>query len=405
MDPQRVLNYSESRKVEEGALAPRKKFVMTKEQMAGFSNEYRTLNTNTKPILPYNHVDMHAPPFESGGPQINPGLSEISQNAQQHIQTTAATFDANQGANPGLQSGIAIERLQNKGNNTNYNYFSALEIPIWHTANILDKALPKIYDTQRQARILNSDGSNSMVNLNDSIHDEESGQMVEINNLSQGQYDVTCSAGPAVQSMQQESRTALMELAAIDPTILQQGGDILLNNIDAPGIGKLAERKRALMVAQGLIPEDQLTDEEKQMLQAQQAQQGQQEPSPVEQALIDQAQAEVEKAQANTQKILGDLNNNIAKNEIETNKLILKQQELQDKRDSEQQKQQIQMNESVLKALQAQDEQIKTQAETLKIIKDAMGVDTIVGPHNKQAYIQQAGHLADSQQGLQTNQE
>ena len=39
---------------------------------------------------------------------------------------------------------------------------------------------------------------------------------------------------------------------------------------------------------------------------------------------------------------------------------------------------------------------VRTNAEILKIIREGMGVDTIVGPHNQAAYINQAQNLNDS---------
>ena len=43
---------------------------------------------------------------------------------------------------------------------------------------------------------------------------------------------------------------------------------------------------------------------------------------------------------------------------------------------------------------------MKSQAETLKTLKDAMGVDTIVGPHNQEAYINQAVAITEAQESV-----
>ena len=41
---------------------------------------------------------------------------------------------------------------------------------------------------------------------------------------------------------------------------------------------------------------------------------------------------------------------------------------------------------------------MKSQAETLKTLREAMGVDAIVGPHNQEAYINQAVAITESQE-------
>ena len=50
LDPQRVLNYSLSREIEEGALAPRAKYWMTLTQAAGHEASLETLNVNSDPM-------------------------------------------------------------------------------------------------------------------------------------------------------------------------------------------------------------------------------------------------------------------------------------------------------------------------------------------------------------------
>ena len=292
MDSQRVYNYTESRKVEEVALAPKQKVWMTREQAAKDVATLSTMNTNNSPIQTYTHMDNQPAPYQTGGPQMNPGLSEVSQSMAQNIERSSGVFGVNPANNKGLQSDIALERLENRGQVGTFEYFKAQEKAICRTAQILVHAIPKVYDTPRQQRVLNEDGSFDIQDLNKTVLDQQTMQPVKINDLSVGIYDVTCSIGPAFKNRQQETVKAFNEMAAIDPTILGRGKDIMLNNIDAPGMDLMAERERPAMLMQGLIPESQMTDEEKEQV-AMMAQQPQ-EPSP-EMVL---AQAEATKAQA-----------------------------------------------------------------------------------------------------------
>lgn len=291
MDAQRVYNYTESRKVEEVALAPKAKYMMTTQQVQGHESTLATMNTNNAPVQLYNHVDGQPAPYQTGGAQMNPGLSEVSQSMAQNIERSSGVFGVNPANNRGLQSDIALQRLENRGQIGTFEYFAAQEVAINRTAQILIHAIPKIYDTPRQQRILNEDGSFEMVELNKATYDPETRQTIKLNDLSVGVYDVTCEIGPAFKNRQEESAKAITELAAIDPTIMQQGKDILLGNINAPSIDLLAERARQQMVMAGMIPQSQLTDEEKQMLAI--ASQQPQEPDPN----MVLAQAEMKKAE------------------------------------------------------------------------------------------------------------
>jgi hypothetical protein len=78
-----------------------------------------------------------------------------------------------------------------------------------------------------------------------------------------------------------------------DPSYIQQGGDLILNSLSFPAAKQMAERKRAELLKMGVIPESQMTDEEKQAAQAA-SQQQQPDPNMV------LAMAEMKKAEAET---------------------------------------------------------------------------------------------------------
>jgi hypothetical protein len=84
MDAQRVYNYSESRNVEDTALAPKDKIVATLEQIAA-NPGWSSLNTNADPALIYTHQANQPPPFKLGGPQPNAGILQVSESMRRNI--------------------------------------------------------------------------------------------------------------------------------------------------------------------------------------------------------------------------------------------------------------------------------------------------------------------------------
>ena len=363
LDPQRVLNYSLSREIEEGALAPRAKYWMTLTQAAGHEDALATLNTNSDPVQFYN-VDPEMPgaPMQQGGAQVNPGLRTISESMRQIIGQTAGMFAASMGDNPGLQSGVAIESLQSKGDNGTIKYFRALESAIAATGDILVKAIPKVYDAQRTVRLLYEDGSSEMQVLNEPIIDQQTGEIVTLNDLTKGQYSVSCRAGPSFRNRQQETIETIIEIAKVDPSIIGMAGDILLNAIPTSAATQIGERKRLQMMAQGLIPQTQLTEEEKaQMAQSAQGQEQQQDPAMVlAQAEMAKAQAEQMRAQVEVQRL-----------QLETAKIQLEAQKMQMQVQADQATQQL----DVFNAqTQRMNTQIKAQQAGASIEKDT--VDT-----------------------------
>ena len=156
MDPQRVLNYAESRKIEEGAIAPREKIWLTEEQAKGQETELEQLNVSAAPVQIYSKDDQaKTPPYKISGPSVNPSLSETSASMQQMIQTST-----NQHTDPqrAIISGVALERAENKGNTSQIKWHNSLVVGIQYTCQVLMVAIPVVYDTKdRQVRILDED--------------------------------------------------------------------------------------------------------------------------------------------------------------------------------------------------------------------------------------------------------
>lgn len=292
-DPQRVMNYSLSREIEEGALAPRAKYWMTAVQAAGHEKSLGTLNTNADPVQFYNPDDKApGPPQQNGGAQVNPALRTISESMRQIIGQTAGMFAANMGDNPGLQSGVAIENLQDRGDTGANKYMRARQVAMRQTGRILVNAIPRVYEPGRQVRLMYEDGTTEQRTIGQRVQDQQSGQYRTLYDLTAGTYDVTVSIGPSYKNRQSETVTALTEVGKVDPTVIEMGGDVLLNNIASPGMKDLAGRKRRQLFMAGMIPPDQMTDEEKAEMQAMQSQPPQEAPNMV------LARAEEAKAQA-----------------------------------------------------------------------------------------------------------
>ncbi len=295
MDAQRVYNYARSREIEEGALAPRKKLLMTAKQVSNklTQKQLSEMNTSADPVLIYTADGEAPPPFETAGPQINPNLANTAAASNQDMAEQGGVYSAQQGANPRYQSGWAVEQMISKGDAKTTKWLNSTAIAVRRIANMIIAAIPKVYDNQRQLRILNDDGTDDMVTINEEVIDQQTGRVVTVNDLSQGKYDVVVELDKAFKSLRNEAAERLIALAGIDQSLMIEAADIVYGSIDVPGAEQIRQRKRSAMLKQGMIPDTQMTDEEKQeadMLiqqQQQQAAQQAQQMAPVTQAMIE----------------------------------------------------------------------------------------------------------------------
>ena len=406
MDAQRVLNYSKSRQISETSLAPRAKYWATKKQLAGHMQSARTLNTNNEPVQFYNADEkVQGPPMQQGGAVLNPGIQDVAISASNDLAEIAGQFAASMGDNPGLQSGVAIDALQESGSESSLHYFESQEVAITQTCRILVDAIPKVYDTEREVRILSEDGTYDMQLLNQSVIDNDTGKPVKLNDLSSGAYDVACTVGKSYKTRQDETVAGILEMAAVDPSLLQESSDILLANVSFPGSDEMAERRRAMLFQSGTIPQSQWTEEEMQQVQQQQqAAQGQeQQPD----AMMVAAQAEQAKADAEMAKVQQKAQYDDQMGQLEMAKLQLKLQEAQNKGSLDAQKfqfdQMMQVQAAQSKAILDSLNGSKLSAETLKILREATGADAIVDPSAIEAYHEQAEIMQDGQEVVESS--
>jgi len=447
-DQQRSLNYAMSRDIEDGALSPSNAIWMTQAQAEG--HDYSTMNIDRDPIRFYNaDQENPGPPIFVGGPQPSTGLQTTVANMQQMIASSSNTFAAGQGNALASQSGIAGEQQISQGNIGSIKWFKSLEIAICQTGRILINAIPKVYDATRTVRILEEDGTSSMQVLNQPILDAQTGDLVKINDLTIGEYDVVCEVGPAFNSQQRETADGFMKLAAIDPTFLAANKDILLKNMKTPGMDLASERARESILNQGGIPESQWTDEERQKIQQAQAEAQNQPPQEDPNLVIAQAemlkgQAEQQQAQNKQAEIQGNQQISVAQIQLENRKVDLREQEIQldvakfqrEKDDkfnvdaanidqgqqkidqsnqqmlinAEQKGRQLDMGEQQqqftqlmaqfsqsIEAQKAATDNLNKEADTFKKLREGMGVDVFVGPGITQATIKQARVVQEAQ--------
>jgi hypothetical protein len=118
-----------------------------------------------------------------------------------------------------------------------------------HVTRQLVDLIPKIYDTQRIARIVGEDGESSMVKFDPTqpepvrkIVDQQGIVIDKIYNPSVGKYDVVVVTGPGYATKRQEALEAMAQLLQGNPQLWGIAGDLFVKNMDWPGAQEMAKR-------------------------------------------------------------------------------------------------------------------------------------------------------------------
>lgn len=268
-DAQRMYNYWVSQEAEMLALAPKAPFIGYGGQFEGYEQQWKTANTQNWPYLEINPdvTDGQGAvlplPQRAQPPMASSGLLQAKAGASEDIKSATGQYNASLGMTSNERSGKAILARQREGDVGTYHYVDNLARAIRHVGRQLVDLIPKIYDTERIARIIGEDGESSTVKMNPvqqepvkKIFNSEGVIIDKIYNPSVGKYDARVITGPGYATKRQEALESMGQLLQTNPQLWQVAGDLFVKNMDWPGAQDLAKRFEKTLDPKVLADED-----------------------------------------------------------------------------------------------------------------------------------------------------
>jgi hypothetical protein len=202
-------------------------------------------------------------PQRSQPPMAQTGLIQAKMGAAEDIKSTTGQYNASLGQQGNERSGKAIMARVQEGDTGTYHYVDNLGRAIRHITRQLVDLIPKVYDTERIARIIGVDGEVGMAKLNPqqpeavrAIQDVAGNVIEKIYNPTVGVYDVVITTGPSYLSKRQEAVEAMANILQTSPQLWQVAGDLFIKNMDWPGAQEMADRFRKILDPKVLAEDD-----------------------------------------------------------------------------------------------------------------------------------------------------
>ena len=189
-DPQKLVNYNLTTGQEILGKQQKATPIVTPKMLEGAGVKALWDNAN---VLDTPYLPITPDPMMPGGPQfltpppIHAAYAQMAQLAVDMLKASDGIYDASVGARSNETSGRAIMARQQEGDTATFDYQDALVKGKQSTGEVINHALAAIYDTPRQVRIIGKDGGEDFVTLYDEEIDQQTGQPVKVNDLSQGQ--------------------------------------------------------------------------------------------------------------------------------------------------------------------------------------------------------------------------
>jgi hypothetical protein len=178
------------------------------------------------------------------------GLIQAKMGAGEDIKATTGQYDSSIGATSNERTGRAILARERQGDTSTFHYVDNMSRAVRYITRQLVDLIPKIYDTQRVARIVGIDGEIGMVKINPTqpeavrvIKDPITGETIDkIYNPNVGLYDVMVTTGPSYMTKRQEAMDGMSMILQSNPQLWSVAGDLFIKNMDWPGAQEMAAR-------------------------------------------------------------------------------------------------------------------------------------------------------------------
>jgi hypothetical protein len=245
-DPQSMVNYWESARTEAIALAPRAPYIGAEGQFEGHEAQWEQANRKNYAYLQYKLVDVRGVPIPPPQRQVQePAIQALNyacESAKDNFHATTRIYPVSYGNLRHDRSGKAIEASDKNAELSNSHYLDNLGRALHHLGRVLLEPLPLVYNQPgRVLQIVQEDGSEKLVTMNQRHTDEETG-MEQFYDLGAGHYAVEVQTGPAYATRRQESLAALTDLAKADPMLMQVADDLVVSQMDFPMARDIAAR-------------------------------------------------------------------------------------------------------------------------------------------------------------------
>lgn len=254
-DAQRMYNYWVSQEAEMLALAPKAPFIGYGGQFEGYEQQWKTANTTNWPYLEVNpdvtdgQGSVLPLPQRAAPPLPQTGLIQAKMGASDDIKATTGQYDSSLGQTSNERSGKAILARERQSDRGTYHYVDNYARAVRYITRQIVDLIPKIYDTERIARIIGEDNEVSTVKINPQQQEpvkkivDQNGIVIEkIYNPGVGKYDVMVTTGPSYMTKRQEALEAMAQLLQGNPQLWSVAGDLFIKNMDWPGAQEMAKR-------------------------------------------------------------------------------------------------------------------------------------------------------------------
>ena len=183
-------------------------------------------------------------PTQLRPPELSQSFTQQYERAMMDIQSSTGMYSAQMGDQGNENSGRAVDARTKRGSYNTFVPFDALNRAISVGGELINEAIPNIYDTERKMKLNMKDRGMTDITINkprDEYSDDKE------NDMTKGRFKIRLVAGPSYEGQKQENLESLQQILQADPQLFQLIGDLYVENLPLANNIELKNRVRTII--------------------------------------------------------------------------------------------------------------------------------------------------------------
>ena len=278
-DTQRYINYLRTQSAYILKISRYDQFIGSKKNVAGLDTQRNWRDpASTQGLLAYDESPNGHKPEQIRPPELSQSLLTQYQLAIEDLYTSTGLYPTRMGQQGNEVSGAAIDARTRQGSYTTYVAFNSINRAIATGGEIVNEMIPRVYDTERVIALMTPDEGMKNITVNQQA--DEYGELIN-NDIRKGTYEVRLKPGPSFEGQKQQALESLQQVLQADPQAFGLIADLYAENLPLMNTIEIKNRLKTLVPPQiveagksGKMPSEN----------------GQNQPSPEQQAMAQEAQ-------------------------------------------------------------------------------------------------------------------
>jgi hypothetical protein len=247
-DIQRYINYLRTQSAYILKVSRYDQFMGSKQNVQSLDTQRNWRDPNSiQGLLTYDESQSGAKPEQLRAPELSQSLIQQYELAINDLYLATGLYPTRMGQQGNEVSGDAIDARTRQGSYATYVYFNSINRAIAAGGEIVNQMIPRVYDSERVLTLMMPDEGMKNITINKQA--DEYGELIE-NDIRKGTYEVRLKPGPSYEGQKEQALQSLQQVLQANPETFNLVADLYADNLPLANNIEIRNRLKTMVPPQ-----------------------------------------------------------------------------------------------------------------------------------------------------------